>query len=152
MSPIVAWLAHEDCPASGEIYSAAAGRISRYFIGLTEGYYNPNLSLEDVRDHFAEIARGAGLHRARTTWATSSPSSPATCPRLNWMVSLYGPTRGSFWRTDQVWPSPTITQTSSARQRMGSCAPSSSATGLSSTPSVAWPTVRWGTTSSNSSS
>ena len=55
VSPLVAWLAHEDCPVSGEIYSAAGGRIARFFIGLTHGYYNPELSVEDVRDHWAEI-------------------------------------------------------------------------------------------------
>ena len=55
VSPIVAWLVHEDCPVTGEIYTAAGGRIARFFIGLTEGYYNPNLSLEDVRDHFDQI-------------------------------------------------------------------------------------------------
>lgn len=55
VSPIVAWLCHEDCPVSGEVYSAAGGRIARFFVGLTKGYYNPKLSLEDVRDHFEEI-------------------------------------------------------------------------------------------------
>src|SRR3954447_6178892 len=55
VSPIVAWLVHEDCPVTGEIYSAAGGRIARFFIGLTEGYYNENLSLEDVRDNFDQI-------------------------------------------------------------------------------------------------
>jgi NAD(P)-dependent dehydrogenase (short-subunit alcohol dehydrogenase family) len=55
VSPLVAWLAHEDCPVTGEIYSAAAGRIARFFIGLTPGYYNPELSMEDVRDHWHEI-------------------------------------------------------------------------------------------------
>ena len=55
VSPIVAWLAHEECPVTGEIYSAAGGRIARFFIGLTHGYYNPELTLEDVRDHFEEI-------------------------------------------------------------------------------------------------
>ena len=55
VAPIVAWLVHEDCPVSSEIYSAAGGRIARFFIGLTEGYYNANLSLEDVRDHFDQI-------------------------------------------------------------------------------------------------
>ena len=53
--PIVAWLVHEDCPVTGEIYSAGGGRIARFFIGLTEGYYNPELTLEDVRDNFDEI-------------------------------------------------------------------------------------------------
>ncbi len=60
VAPIVAWLVHEDCPVTGEIYSAAGGRIARMFIGLTEGYYNPALSLEDVRDHFEEIRNETG--------------------------------------------------------------------------------------------
>ena len=55
VSPIVAFLVHEDCPVSGEIYSAAGGRIARMFIGLCEGFYDPNLSLEQVRDNFAQI-------------------------------------------------------------------------------------------------
>jgi NAD(P)-dependent dehydrogenase (short-subunit alcohol dehydrogenase family) len=60
VSPIVAYLAHEDCPVSGEVYSAAGGRIARFFIGLTPGYYNPALTVEDVRDHFAEIRAEEG--------------------------------------------------------------------------------------------
>jgi NAD(P)-dependent dehydrogenase (short-subunit alcohol dehydrogenase family) len=60
VSPIVAWLVHEDCPVTGEIYSAAGGRIARFFIGLTEGYYNPELSLEDVRDNFEKIRNEDG--------------------------------------------------------------------------------------------
>ena len=55
VSPIAAWLVHEDCPVTGEVYSAAGGRIARFFIGLTPGYYNPKLTVEDVRDHFEEI-------------------------------------------------------------------------------------------------
>jgi NAD(P)-dependent dehydrogenase (short-subunit alcohol dehydrogenase family) len=60
VSPVVAWLAHEDCPVSGEVYSAAGGRVARFFIGMTEGYFNPELSLEDVRDHFEEIRNPEG--------------------------------------------------------------------------------------------
>jgi NAD(P)-dependent dehydrogenase (short-subunit alcohol dehydrogenase family) len=60
VSPIAAWLVHEDCPVTGEIYSAAGGRIARMFIGLTPGYYNPTLTLEDVRDHFDEIRNEEG--------------------------------------------------------------------------------------------
>ncbi len=55
VAPVAAWLVHEDCPVTGEIYSAAGGRIARFFIGLTEGYYDPKLTLEDVRDHFDQI-------------------------------------------------------------------------------------------------
>jgi NAD(P)-dependent dehydrogenase (short-subunit alcohol dehydrogenase family) len=60
VSPIVAFLAHEDCPVTGEVYSAAGGRIARFFIGLTPGYYNPALTVEDVRDHFEEIRSEKG--------------------------------------------------------------------------------------------
>ncbi len=55
VSPIVGWLCHEDCPVSGEIYSAVGGRIARYFVALTPGYYKADLSMEDVRDNFATI-------------------------------------------------------------------------------------------------
>jgi NAD(P)-dependent dehydrogenase (short-subunit alcohol dehydrogenase family) len=55
VAPVAAWLVHEDCPVTGEIYSAGGGRVARFFIGLTEGYANPALTLEDVRDHFDEI-------------------------------------------------------------------------------------------------
>ena len=60
VSPIAAWLVHEDCDVTGEIYSAAGGRIARFFIGLTPGYYNPGLTLEDVRDNFEQIRREDG--------------------------------------------------------------------------------------------
>ena len=60
VSPVVAFLAHEECPVTGEVYSAAGGRIARFFIGLTQGYYNPHLTVEDVRDHLAEIRSEEG--------------------------------------------------------------------------------------------
>ena len=55
VSPLVAYLAHEDCPVSGNVYSAGGGRVARFFVGLTPGYTNKELSVEDVRDHFDEI-------------------------------------------------------------------------------------------------
>jgi hypothetical protein len=55
VAPVMAFLAHEDCPVSGEIYTAGAGQVARFFIGRTRGYYNPALSVEDVRDHLTEI-------------------------------------------------------------------------------------------------
>ncbi len=55
VAPVVAFLAHEACPVSGEFYTLGGGQVSRVFIGMTKGYFNPMLSPEDVRDHFAEI-------------------------------------------------------------------------------------------------
>ena len=57
---MAAWLVSEDCPVTGEIYSAGGGRVARFFVGLTEGYANPDLIVEDVRDHFAEIRDETG--------------------------------------------------------------------------------------------
>ncbi|MBW8825909.1 MAG: SDR family NAD(P)-dependent oxidoreductase, partial [Acidobacteria bacterium] len=55
VSPVVAWLSHEDCSVSGEAFSCAGGRIARFFVGLTQGYFNPSLTIEDVAEHLAEI-------------------------------------------------------------------------------------------------
>ena len=55
VTPVVCWLASEDVDVTGEIYSVAGGLVSRFFIGLTPGYYNPELTVEDVRDHWDEI-------------------------------------------------------------------------------------------------
>jgi NAD(P)-dependent dehydrogenase (short-subunit alcohol dehydrogenase family) len=60
VSPIVAWLAHEDVPVTGEVYTVGGGRVARVFIGMTTGYYSPKLSLEDVRDHFDQIRDETG--------------------------------------------------------------------------------------------
>ncbi|MGH9246674.1 MAG: SDR family oxidoreductase [Acidimicrobiales bacterium] len=55
VTPLVTYLAHDDCPVTGEIYSVGGGRVARIFIGVTKGYVNKDLSVEDVRDHFDEI-------------------------------------------------------------------------------------------------
>jgi NAD(P)-dependent dehydrogenase (short-subunit alcohol dehydrogenase family) len=60
VSPVVAWLAHEDVPVTGEIYTVGGGRVARFFVGMTSGYYNPKLTVEDVRDHFAQIRDESG--------------------------------------------------------------------------------------------
>jgi NAD(P)-dependent dehydrogenase (short-subunit alcohol dehydrogenase family) len=60
VTPIVVWLCHEDCPVTGEVYSAGGGVVARFFVGLTQGYVNPELTVEDVRDHFDEIRDESG--------------------------------------------------------------------------------------------
>lgn len=60
VAPVAAFLIHRDCPVSGEIYTVGAGHVSRFFVGRTKGFYSPELSLEDVRDHLAEIRDEAG--------------------------------------------------------------------------------------------
>jgi NAD(P)-dependent dehydrogenase (short-subunit alcohol dehydrogenase family) len=60
VSPVVAFLAHEDVPVTGEIFTVGGGRVGRFFVGMTNGYYNPDLTVEDVRDHLAEISDETG--------------------------------------------------------------------------------------------
>ena len=57
VAPMVAFLAHEACPVSGEIYAAGAGRFARIYIASTEGYVHPTPepTVEDVARHWAEI-------------------------------------------------------------------------------------------------
>ncbi|MFC4012558.1 SDR family NAD(P)-dependent oxidoreductase [Nonomuraea purpurea] len=60
VSPVVAFLSHEDCPITGETYTAGAGQVARFFTGRTRGYYHPTLSIEDIRDHLSEIRDETG--------------------------------------------------------------------------------------------
>lgn len=60
VTPTVIYLAHEECPVNGEVYSVAGGVVARYFIGLTPGWYAEGHSAEDVRDHFEEIRDETG--------------------------------------------------------------------------------------------
>ena len=55
VTPVVAYLASEECAVTGETFSVAGGQVSRFFVGRTPGYFNPDLTVEDVRDHLDEI-------------------------------------------------------------------------------------------------
>ncbi len=64
VAPMVAFLAHENCPVSGEVYAAGAGRFARIFIGQTEGYVHPTAdpTVEDVAEHWATINDESGYY------------------------------------------------------------------------------------------
>jgi NAD(P)-dependent dehydrogenase (short-subunit alcohol dehydrogenase family) len=56
VAPMVAYLAHEDCPVTGEIYAAGAGRFQRIFLAATEGYVQQgDATPEAVAAHWATI-------------------------------------------------------------------------------------------------
>jgi hypothetical protein len=46
--------------APPQIYSAGGGRVARFFVGLTQGYANPALTPEDVRDNFDQVRDETG--------------------------------------------------------------------------------------------
>jgi NAD(P)-dependent dehydrogenase (short-subunit alcohol dehydrogenase family) len=57
VAPMVAFLAHEECPVSGEIYAAGFGKFARIFIASTEGYvHTPGAAtIEDVVQNWETI-------------------------------------------------------------------------------------------------
>ena len=55
VSPAVAWLCHRDCALTGEVLSSAGGRVARFFMALTEGFADDELTPELVRDHLDEV-------------------------------------------------------------------------------------------------
>lgn len=48
VSPVVAWLAHENCSVTGEMLVSIAGRVARAFIAESKGVYQPSWRPEDV--------------------------------------------------------------------------------------------------------
>jgi len=57
VAPMAVYLAHEDCPVTGEVYAAGAGRFGRIVIAQTPGYVHrgPGVTVEDVAEHWAAI-------------------------------------------------------------------------------------------------
>lgn len=60
VSPAVAYLASEDCDLTGEVWSVGGGSVSRFFVGLTDGYFKHPLSegqltVEDVAEHLQQV-------------------------------------------------------------------------------------------------
>jgi NAD(P)-dependent dehydrogenase (short-subunit alcohol dehydrogenase family) len=62
VAPMVAFLVHEDCPVTGEIYAAGAGRFARIFIASTPGYLHAGgePTIEDVARGWATINDESG--------------------------------------------------------------------------------------------
>jgi NAD(P)-dependent dehydrogenase (short-subunit alcohol dehydrogenase family) len=62
VAPMVALLAHEECPVSGEIYAAGFGRFARVFIGMAPGYVHRGSAptIEDVAEQWAAVNDEAG--------------------------------------------------------------------------------------------
>jgi NAD(P)-dependent dehydrogenase (short-subunit alcohol dehydrogenase family) len=64
VAPLAAFLAHEDCPVSGEIYAAGGGRFARIFVAQAQGYVDtsPVPTMEDVARHWATINDETGYY------------------------------------------------------------------------------------------
>ncbi len=62
VSPVVAYLAHEDCAVNGQIYSVAGGRVAKIFVAETAGVVLEDISAEAVREQLARIEDQAVYH------------------------------------------------------------------------------------------
>jgi NAD(P)-dependent dehydrogenase (short-subunit alcohol dehydrogenase family) len=60
VAPVAAWLAHERCSVTGEVFTVGGGRVGRVFVGVTPGFFKPDLTIEDVDAHLDEIRDEAG--------------------------------------------------------------------------------------------
>jgi NAD(P)-dependent dehydrogenase (short-subunit alcohol dehydrogenase family) len=63
VTPLVAFLASEDCTLSHEVFSAAGGRYARIFVGLAPGWYggkDHTPTAEDVLDNLDQIEKQDG--------------------------------------------------------------------------------------------
>ncbi|AOR77398.1 SDR family NAD(P)-dependent oxidoreductase [Novosphingobium resinovorum] len=58
VAPMVAYLCHEQCEATGEMYVAMGGRLARAWIAENAGIFRQEWSLEDVAGQIAAIRQG----------------------------------------------------------------------------------------------
>ncbi len=73
VAPMAAFLAHESCPVTGEIYAAGAGRFARIFIASVPGYVHgaPDPTVEDIAANWAAINDETGytIPRDLMSWS-----------------------------------------------------------------------------------
>lgn len=55
VAPVAAYLVHDGCEVTGEVWRAAGGRVARIFTAETPGFTQEDLALEDVRDRIDQI-------------------------------------------------------------------------------------------------
>jgi NAD(P)-dependent dehydrogenase (short-subunit alcohol dehydrogenase family) len=86
IAPLVAYLAHDDVPCTGECFAVGAGRAARVAIVAAPGYQREDgpLTVEDVRDHWDEVVDlddavlmrhsrdETAMYRGRSTWSGSN--------------------------------------------------------------------------------
>jgi NAD(P)-dependent dehydrogenase (short-subunit alcohol dehydrogenase family) len=60
VSPIVTYLAHESCEATGRLFSVGGGRVAEVFIAEVPGFYKTDLTAEDVAENWAAVTEREG--------------------------------------------------------------------------------------------
>ena len=92
MAPVAAWLCHESCSLTGEVLSAAGGRVARFFMGLTHGFDSDALTMEDIEANLDVILDPAGYQILRRAYEEgrhlhrrllSPPAPPSDAPTVS---------------------------------------------------------------------
>lgn len=55
VSPLVLWLASEECGSTGEVYNVGGGRVARVLVAQTPGFFSRTVTPEDLRDHWDDV-------------------------------------------------------------------------------------------------
>ena len=55
VSPVVAYLAHEDCEVTGGLFDVGGGAVTSTTLTASAGIYKPDLTIEDMRDNMEAI-------------------------------------------------------------------------------------------------
>jgi NAD(P)-dependent dehydrogenase (short-subunit alcohol dehydrogenase family) len=82
VSPLVTYLAHEDCEPTGRLFSVGGGRVAEVVIAETQGFTSASLSAEDVRDQWGTITdrTPSALAMAMAAFGSPSTRSSPKCP------------------------------------------------------------------------
>ena len=92
VAPVAAWLCHESCSLTGEVLSAAGGRVARFFMGLTHGFDSDALTMEDIEANLDVILDPAGYQILRRAYEEgrhlhrrllSPPAPPSDAPTVS---------------------------------------------------------------------
>ncbi len=57
-SPVVAFLAHEECPVTGECIESVGGQVRRLYLAETAGFVDRELTVESVAERWEDVMRG----------------------------------------------------------------------------------------------
>lgn len=75
VSPVVVYLAHEDCPVSGECIEAVGGIVRRVYLAQTPGFTDRDLTVETVAKRWDEVM--AGTHASVIDYSGSDVTQGA---------------------------------------------------------------------------
>ena len=60
VAPTVAWLVHEDCTETGQMFVPLAGRVAKAYVAETPGVFQPEWTIEEVAEQMPAIADSRG--------------------------------------------------------------------------------------------